>query len=111
MTTKDDAALTELERGMTLILEGLKRLRTSEDWVDQYNSPLGKRRHLALVRSGQLEGHKVERLVLVRRGDLDAFIKRHRVEPKDGGEDVAEEAEIDRLVSGRTLTSRRRKSA
>lgn len=109
--TKDGTAIAELERGMTLILEGLKHLRVAEDWVDQYHSPLGKRRHLALVRSGELEGHKVDRLVLVRRADMDAFIKRHRVEPKEGTEDAEDAAEFERLVSGRTLTSRRRKSA
>lgn len=110
--SKDALAISELERGMTLILEGLKHLRVAEDWVDQYHSPLGKRRHLALVRSGELEGHKVDRLVLVRRADMDAFIKRHRVEPKEGGaEDAEDAAEIERIVSGRTLMSRRRKSA
>lgn len=47
------------------------------EWVDQNTSPLGKRRHLALVRSGTLLGTKEGRKVLVRRSDIDAYLVQH----------------------------------
>lgn len=51
----------------------------STEWVDQNDSPLGRRRHLDLVRTGVLPGKKDGRRVLVRRADLDAYLA---VKPK-----------------------------
>jgi len=53
----------------------------ASEWVDQCSSPLGRRRHLALVRSGVLRGVKEGRRVLVRRSDLDAYLAGHRPPP------------------------------
>jgi len=48
--------------------------------VDQYHSPLGKRRHLKLVREGKLKGYKPDRVhVFVELSDIVAFVKRHPV--------------------------------
>lgn len=71
------AALNEIATGLTVALEGLRRLESGEDWVDQHNSPLGRRAHLAAVKAGRVPGFKPEgtRLVLVRRRDLDAYIE------------------------------------
>jgi excisionase family DNA binding protein len=44
-------------------------------YYDQGNSPLGRRRHLDLVRRGLLLGHKVGRKVLVRRDAVDAYVE------------------------------------
>lgn len=44
-------------------------------YYDQGNSPLGRRRHLDLVRRGLLLGHKVGRKVLVRRDAVDAYLE------------------------------------
>lgn len=73
-----------LERAKRTIAEGVSELvearlslaDASNDWVDQYKSPLGKRRHLDLVRTGKLQGRKLGRRVLVRRVDLNAHIER-----------------------------------
>lgn len=51
------------------------------DWVDQHESPLGKRRHLELVRAGVLPGSKRGRRVFVRRTDIEAFIAGGLVAP------------------------------
>ncbi len=51
----------------------------SSEWVDQNDSPLGKRRHMALVRSGELKGRKDGRKVLVKRSELDAYIERNAI--------------------------------
>lgn len=51
-----------------------------DEWVDQDHSPLGKRKHLDLVRAGRLEGIKPDRKrVLVRRTAIDAYIETHGV--------------------------------
>jgi hypothetical protein len=52
------------------------------DWIDQYASPLGKRRHLELVRAGLLKGRKDGKTVYVRRGEIDAYLEAHAVAPK-----------------------------
>lgn len=46
----------------------------ASEWVDQDTSPLGRGRHLALVRSRVLPGVREGRKVLVRRQDLDAYL-------------------------------------
>jgi excisionase family DNA binding protein len=50
-----------------------------DEWLDQNRSPLGRRRHLALVREGKLPGHKDGKRVLVRRRDLDSYIEAQQV--------------------------------
>lgn len=79
------AALRKLADGLATILQSVQALmeaRDPADWVDQYVSPLGKRRHLRLVRAGALKGYKIEGHVFVRRVDIDGYIERHPVEPK-----------------------------
>jgi len=79
-----DLAIETIEAGLTMMLAGLKQLRTGDEWVDQDHSPLGKRGHLRAVRDGKLAGHRPEgsRLVLVRREDLDRYLSTHRVRAK-----------------------------
>ena len=86
-----------MARGYALRAEaGRLRARASEattpaaDWIAPDASPLGKRRTLALCRSGALESSKVGRKVLVRRASLDAFLRRHErgVELAADGEDL-----------------------
>lgn len=84
-------AIEEVERGMRVVLEGLKRLRSADEWVDQDHSPLKKRAHLDAVRRGDLQGRKVGSQVFVRRAELDEYIEKHRVivkcEPTDAEEE------------------------
>ena len=44
-----------------------------DGWLDQRSSPLGRRAHCTLARSGVLPARKVGRRWLVRRTDLDAI--------------------------------------
>jgi len=46
----------------------------ASDYYHQGDSPLGKRRHLELVRRGVLTGHKVGRCVFVLRDEVRAYI-------------------------------------
>jgi hypothetical protein len=63
-------------------------------FYSQNDSPLGRRRHLELVRRGLLTGRKVRRLVLVPRDEVHAFIERHgpalAVVANDNDNDLAE---------------------
>ena len=43
-------------------------------FVDQSESPLGRRTHIEAVRSGKLPGKRIGRRYLVRREDLDLFV-------------------------------------
>jgi hypothetical protein len=49
----------------------------AEPWLDQTCSPLGRRLHCALARSGALPARKMGRRWLVRRTDIDAYILKH----------------------------------
>jgi hypothetical protein len=102
-------ALDELERGLLLALEGIRRARTADDWVDQDHSPLKKRAHLDAVRRGDLVGRKVGSQVFVRRDEIDAYIEKHRVRPLA----TAAEAEDEEKAIEMALKhhGRRRKSA
>lgn len=75
----------ELERGQRLVTEGIAMqvkaqmrlgLATAE-WVDQHTSPLGRRPHLELARTGKVESKKLHGRVLIRKSDLDAHIERN----------------------------------
>ena len=48
------------------------------EWITPLDSPLGKRRTLAVCRSGALESSKIGRKILVRRASLEAYLERHR---------------------------------
>jgi len=47
------------------------------EYYHQDNSPLGRRRHLALVRRGVIRGRKVGKRVLVARRDMATFLEEH----------------------------------
>jgi len=51
-------------------------------FYSQRNSPLGRRKHLDMVRRGTLPGHRVGRDVLVRRELVDAFIEAREAEKR-----------------------------
>ena len=54
----------------------VERLREgSSGVVDQTTSPLGRRRHIAAIRSGKLIGRQVGRQYLAQRADVDAYIR------------------------------------
>lgn len=92
------AALAEFAHGLEMVLAGVKHLIDESDedpnaWVDQVKSPLGRRRHCRLARTGALVGaRKVSGQWLVRRRELDRYIERQAEAAGDG--DSAEEAEI-----------------
>ena len=47
------------------------------DWVDQKTSPLGRRRHLTLARTGVLKSTKDAGRVLIRRVDIERYLERN----------------------------------
>jgi len=70
-------------------------------YFSQYDSPLGRKRHLELVRTGALAGNKVGRLVLVRKEYVRAYIEQGtaRVEGAcDGCGGQAEPEPVDLLA-------------
>jgi hypothetical protein len=92
----------ELEaEGHELIARGhacfaqVARLRTSEgpakterpSWIPVAESPLGKRRTLALARCGAIESSKVGRKVLVRSASLAGYLDEHRRGSVEGADD------------------------
>ena len=50
--------------------------------VDQHCSPLGKAKHLRLVRAGELKAMKSGKRVLVRREAIDAWLAAHPAIPR-----------------------------
>ncbi len=72
------------------------------EWVDQSTSPLGRRRHLQLVRDGVLPSVHDKRRRLVRRADINRYL--------DGrGREVAvdEDADETEAMTARILGGRR----
>ncbi|WP_169928385.1 helix-turn-helix domain-containing protein [Labilithrix luteola] len=67
------------------------------EWVDQKNSPLGRRRHCDLAREKKLPSVKDGRRVLIKRSDIDAYLKSKQVVSID--EDAEFEAEAKRLAA------------
>lgn len=49
----------------------------SSGYYTQKNSPLGRRKHMNLVRRGVLPGHKVGKTVFILRANVHAYIQCH----------------------------------
>lgn len=75
-----ERALRMIAEGHALLTEAaLAERGAANDWVDQRSSPLGRRRHLELARSGVLPSRKHGSKVLVRRDDLNDYIEREGI--------------------------------
>jgi hypothetical protein len=70
------ALSSALEQYVRLTLEGVVG---PDEWVSQRESPLGVRRHLEAVRRGDLPGVKAGKLILVRRVDLETYLRKREV--------------------------------
>ena len=75
-----------------LVLAQIKKGWAGTEWVDQNESPLGKRRHLELVRRGRLPGVRSGKRILVRRSDLDVYLAAHTKVPVRDEEEAAVDA-------------------
>ena len=73
-----DAALRALADALAPHLVRFLAPEAPDDvsYFSQYDSPLGRKRHLVLARTGELRGYRVGRLVLVRREAVRDFIER-----------------------------------
>jgi len=102
-TTADPALMTtvlvQFARLFVPFVLAELRANTSSDpgdtWIDQTRSPLGRRLHCALARSGALPARKMGRRWLVRVADVDAYIEAHgrAAEPASAEEDPAPESD------------------
>jgi hypothetical protein len=85
VTARSFEAIAELIRGIVR-----EELRAAQDddagdpWVDQNESPLGRREHCRLARDGAFPARKVGKRWLARRSALDAFIEAHPTAKADG---------------------------
>lgn len=80
------------------------RNASADDWIDQDHSPLGKWRHLKLVREGTIPGHKSGKKILIRREDLDEYLRKHAVQVKrTGASQPAERSLAPEDIAARTL--------
>jgi excisionase family DNA binding protein len=72
--------LAELYRELA---EVHRQLADSDDgeYFDQRNSPLGRRLHCRLARSGELPAYRSGRSILIKRSDVARYLEKHRVEP------------------------------
>ncbi|HWA24390.1 MAG TPA: helix-turn-helix domain-containing protein [Lacunisphaera sp.] len=74
-------------------------------YVDQADSPLGRRRHIQAIRSGALPGTQVGRRYLVRKVDLEKYIAQSSdvttATPPDAVEALAAELGFKRQIQPR----------
>ncbi len=87
----------ELHAFADRIADAIEKTSTGDDWVDQKRSPLGREKHLALVKSGVLPAVKEGRQVLVRRSHLDAYLATKTVVKVN--EALEEEREVARVLA------------
>lgn len=77
-----DAAKRSLASAIDELIEArLAKGAAASEWVDQSTSPLGKSRHLRLVRAGVLPAAKDGNRRLVRREDIEAYLQANPVHP------------------------------
>jgi hypothetical protein len=92
------AALDGLAQGLEMALVSVRRLLEEadpDDWVDQEQSPIGRRRHCELSRTGKFpSARKVNGHWLVRRRELDAFVEGHAMASSSEKSEADEMAEV-----------------
>ncbi len=107
MTKQDppppDPLLLALDARIRTVVDAAveQRLASLMDWVDQARSPLGRKAHLALAKTGKVKASKLGKQVLIWRADLNAYIARHPVKvtaPANDTEQVDEVAEMRALL-------------
>ena len=107
------AALEGLEQGLALAIASVKQLLSEpdpEDWMSQKDSPLGRRRHCQLARSGESpSARKVDGLWQVRRREIDEYIERHPSPSTKAAAEAKEEAEM--IAEALAYRSKRRRTA
>jgi hypothetical protein len=110
---RESVALTKIETALAQLVEGLKELRTGDEYVDQYSSPLGKRGHLEAVRAGKLQGFKPPgtHKVLVRKDELDRYLAQHPARAKKLAEDETEKSAVDQALDFKAPRRRKKGQA
>lgn len=92
---RDRAKRKLAEATAELVAAQIEITVSANDKVHQYDSPLGKRRHLELARAGAFPSQKVGKRVLVKRADLNDWLAKN-------GEQrgvQTEDEEIDEMIS------------
>jgi len=82
------------------LVDAIENASSLPEWVDQDASPLGRRRHLELVRAGAFPGAKKDgKNVLVHRGDIEAYLAERPAltGEQETGEKSAEDAAAEAL--------------
>lgn len=94
---------TELYAVVDRIVESIEKAPRGDDWIDQHHSPLGRQKHIRLVKSGALPGSREGKQYLVRRSDIDAYLAKMKVTPI-----VSEVVESDDAIAERLNAEIRR---
>lgn len=107
MTKDNDHQLTpeaRLERASRMISDGVQEmvraLTAPKDSYDQYDSPLGKRRHLTLARQGKFPSVKSGKRVVAKREDVWAYMKREGLSRGERADDEDVDAIVDTITKG-----------
>ena len=100
-----DARIDRAKREIADAIDDLVEARLAKgaaraELVDQETSPLGRRRHLELVRGGKLSAMRDGRRVLVRRADIDAYLAEHQITRRPSTEDDVD-GMVARIAGGR----------
>lgn len=72
------AALLPLARLLAPFVAAELAANAGDTWIDQRTSPLGRRAHRELAKSGAFPASKVGRYWRARRADVDAYIEAQR---------------------------------
>lgn len=93
----------ELIRGLVELLESPASSSEPSPYYTQHDSPLGRTRHLELIRSGAIPGYRTGRLVFAKRVDVHAYIESHPVRPVSPARRRVNESSDDARPSGAKL--------
>jgi hypothetical protein len=100
-------ALERLRAGFREIVHAMDDLLEEEDWIDQKNSPLGRRLHCEAARTGALRAKKLKGRWLARRADIDAYIEAHGTKPPAERDIVDEQRAVAEVLQFRAPKRRR----
>ncbi len=104
---EERASRTILAGVRDLVRAAVARHGAASDYYDQTTSPLGRRRHNELARSGKIPATKLHGRWMIRKDDLREYIERNGIKGVRREQDEGVDDLIERVMRGDEGSKRR----
>jgi excisionase family DNA binding protein len=86
-----------MAKGLLELARAVAERAGKSEYFDQTNSPLGREKHKRLAAKGVIPSTKIGRRILVKREDMEVYLRREGITRGEGAEDDVD-AIVDEIV-------------